>query len=441
MRRRLALLAGVAVAAIVAVWGLSTVQSQEPIDPASVELTLSPGESAQVEKTVSVPGIPAVSDVLIAMDLTGSMGEELTNLQTEIGNIANDLQATGSDVQMGLVSFEDYPQSYDSNPTCDYVATYGSASSGDEPFRVDQPITDDFDALNTAVGAMVLKFGSDGPEGYARALWEAAQDDSGINWRPGATRLVVMFLDNVPHDCDLDEGIDSPPPIGNTVTGIDPGRNETIDFDGDDIDWQDDALAEAQAAGVRLLVIESNGVPGAFGTHWSNWADLTGGAYVAINSDGTIPGEVSLSDTIIGLITQAVTDLEVSLVADCGDDPLELSFDPPSHTGVAPPAELTFTETVTVPEGTAPGTYTCTVTATVDGSSMGEELVTVTVPPEATSAPPQPTATAAAAVTLPETGATGDGSGGSVWAIAALAGAGLTAAAGLGLLRLRTRRA
>ncbi len=85
---------------------------------------------------------------------------------------------------------------------------------------------------------------------------------------------------------------------------------------------------------------------------------------------------------------------------------------------VESPASVTFTETIAVPEGTAPGTYECTVQARiVGGSVLGEQTVTVTVTvptPSPTPAPtaalslsatpsPSPTPAVAAAV-LPATG-------------------------------------
>src|SRR3990172_7601294 len=144
-----------------------SVSGQQVVEPATLELTLAAGGSQQVEKTVEVPAVPAVSDVLIAFDLTGSTGDELDNLQTELEDIIDDLSVAVPDLQMGLVSFWDYPGFFDSSTDpsgCGYSDDYGDAGSGDEPFRVDQAVTSDTDAVKTAVDGMVIKFGEDGPE-------------------------------------------------------------------------------------------------------------------------------------------------------------------------------------------------------------------------------------------------------------------------------------
>ncbi|MDO8612106.1 MAG: hypothetical protein Q7R32_04695 [Dehalococcoidia bacterium] len=390
-------------------WPERTAASQQGVDPPNTEITLAPGASGQIEKTVDVPAVPAVSDVLIAFDLTGSMGGELSNLQLEVQNIIDDLSAAVPDLQMGLVSFEDYPGFFDSSTDpsgCDYADDYGTAS--DDPFRVDQPITADFNAVKTAADGMVLGSGWDGPEAYARVLWETAQADSGIGFRPGAARFVVMFLDNIPHDCDLNEGITSPP-ITPLVTGIDPGRNATIDFGGDDIDWQDDALAGAAAVNVRFSVIESNGAPCDFETYYSTWTQLTGGAYACINSDGSVPGGLSLSDTILAIIGEAFASVDVTLVP-VGCDPILLTFDPPSHEGVETPNTVSFTETVTVPDGAPPGTYTCSVEARMDEAVLGEQELTVHVSSSAPTPTPSATPTQAPSA-LPPTGGRADSDG------------------------------
>jgi hypothetical protein len=392
-----------------------SVSGQQVVDPPTLQLTLAPGASQQVEKTVDVPAVPAVSDVLIAFDLTGSMGDELDNLQTELQDIIDDLSTAVPDLQMGLVSFEDYPGFFDSSTDpagCGYADDYGAAASGDEPFRVDQAITSDTDAVKTAVDGMVIKFGEDGPEAYARTLWETAQGDSGIGFRPAAARFVVMFLDNIPHDCDLNEGITSPP-VTPFVTGIDPGRNATIDFDGDDIDWQDDAIAAAIAAAIRFSVIESTTAPCDFETYYASWTQLTGGAYACINSDGTVPGGLSLSDTILAIIGDAFATVDVSM-APLGCDPLVVTFDPPIREGVATPDSVSFAETITVPDDAPAGTYSCTVQALMDDVVIGEQQLTVVVPSPAPAPSPTATPTPAPAA-LPPTGGWPDGGGSLPW--------------------------
>ncbi|MCI0856360.1 MAG: hypothetical protein J4N98_06700, partial [Chloroflexi bacterium] len=285
-----------------------------PVDPPFVSETLAAGTGIKIEKTVHVPSFAPLVDVVFAMDLTGSMGGALTNLKAEIATIIADLEAAAgpADLEIGIVSFMDYNGSFDSNPACGYNTSYGSGL--DTPFRVDKPVTDDFVAVQAEVAGWVLGFGEDGPEDYGRIVWEAAQPDSGIGYRAGAQKILVMFGDNIPHDCDLSAG--GPAPDFGSVTGINPGRNNVIDFGGDDIDWQDDAIPAAQAAGVKLLVV-NNGLNVAF---WDFWSQETGGDAEEINPDGTVPGGLDLSDVILGLI-RGVTVNSVTAEA-VGCDPL-----------------------------------------------------------------------------------------------------------------------
>jgi hypothetical protein len=128
------------------------------------------------------------------------------------------------------------------------------------------------------------------------------QADTGaaLGFRSDALKLLVNFGDNVPHDTNLDEGVDSPPFFDND-TGIDPGRNERIDCGGDDIDFQEDALAAMASAGVHLLHIDSSGEPD-LAPYWQLWTSRTGGAFAAINNDGTVPGGLDLTDLVIDLL-------------------------------------------------------------------------------------------------------------------------------------------
>ena len=242
--------------------------------------------------------LPGEVDIVLALDLTGSMGGVLNQAKAELNDVVDTLAgaAPGTDFRYSVVSYEDYPGFFSSSACTDssYSATYGASS--DRPFRLNRVLTDDTASVNASINALTLGNGSDGPESYGRALWEIAQDDTGatLGWRPDALRLIVNFGDNVPHDTDINEGVEGGVLSGDT--GVDPGRNATVDCGGDDIDFQDDALGELNAAGIRLLHVDSSG-GSTMEPYWRSWVSLTNGSYVQLD-DGR-----SLSDAIVELLS------------------------------------------------------------------------------------------------------------------------------------------
>jgi subtilisin family serine protease len=243
--------------------------------------------------------LPEKVDVVLALDLTGSMGGVLSQAKAEVTQMIADIGAAapGTDFRFGIVSYEDYPAYLDSTACgSSYASWYGSDS--DRPFRVNSSLSGDASAAQGAVNGLQLGDGWDGPESYGRMIWELAQADTGatLGWRPDALRLVINFGDNVPHDVNINEGVD-----GGTVgsdTGIDPGRNGVIDCGGDDIDFQDDALAQLHDSGARLLHVDSS-----FGSetepYWRYWTSLTGGAYTRLGDDRSL-SEVTIE--LLGLL-------------------------------------------------------------------------------------------------------------------------------------------
>ncbi len=257
--------------------------------------------------------LPDEVDIVFALDLTGSMGQELARIKAEVTEIMQSLEtlAPGTDFHFAVVSYEDYAGVFDSR-TCGsrYRSTYGGRN--DEPFRIDQSMTDDIDVVAGVVDGLTLGSGSDGPESYARVLWEIGQADTGadLGFRADALKLVVNFGDNIPHDTNLNEGFDPPltPPFVQPDFGIDPGRDNDIDcfsVDADpndgDIDFQSDALQALIDQDIRLLYIDSSENT-VFIQAWQFWASQTGGAFAAIERDGTIPGDLDLAELIADLL-------------------------------------------------------------------------------------------------------------------------------------------
>jgi len=246
-------------------------------------------------KEVGAPNVPIGSvgvcgtvtgdlDVFFLFDLTGSMGGVINSAKANAIDVMDDIQALVPDAEFGTGSFRDYPSYYSS---CGYSSTYGD--SGDAPWSLDQNITNDTTAVSTAINTYYADGGADGPESYARALYESQF----INWRSSAKKVVVIFNDNVPHDCNLGDYDDC-----YSTTGTDPGP-DGIAENGDDVTW-DDVTAQLKAAGISVISIDSGYSDSCRDAVWGYIANETGGASAMLGSDFT--------KTIVDLVTKVIGD-------------------------------------------------------------------------------------------------------------------------------------
>ncbi len=274
---------------------------------------------ADAELAVKCEGelsLPDKVDIMISIDLTHSMEDELQRVKREILQVIDDLRQKASpstEFRFGVVSFEDYPGRYDSSKcgTSGYDQIYGTEFyklDGDAAFRLEQPLTEDHLKISEILNRLSLGDGQDVPESYGRVFWEVgmAAIDQRMNFRPDAKKLLLSFGDSLPHDPDLNEGISSPT-LTEFDTGIDPGPDGVIDCvnypaaTNFDLDFQDSALQALVDGQVQLLHVDSSGESG-IAPYWQYWVSQTGGAFKAINPDGSIPGGLSLSELIMQLL-------------------------------------------------------------------------------------------------------------------------------------------
>jgi hypothetical protein len=335
------------------------------ISPTTLTAGLDRGESVTETKTVTLPAVIPKADIIFAFDLTGSMSGEINTAKAEAINIMNSLDALIDDARYGVMSYMDYPDAYSS---CGYSSTYGSPYWGDYAYRLDIPASADRSAVSAAINGLVLGGGSDGPQDYTRIFYESYADES-IGYRDGAKKILINFGDNVPHDCNLNEGVTS----GTWTTGGDPGRDEIMGT-ADDLDLQT-VLAEMAANGVTLLEIHSTSYAS---DYWDYWTGITGGDVYVLSSASEVPaaiislveGEATfISNLTIEVTTPGYGDWLTSVVPEFYSD-LEL------------PQTKTFDIEITVPDDAAAGTHTFYVSAIGDGASYGDQLVTIEVPEE-----------------------------------------------------------
>lgn len=129
-------------------------------------------------------------DIVIAIDSTGSMSDQINGLKTEVGQFAQLMRKLSPDFGMGIVEFKD---------------------------RCDVPVLRSFDlvAMNDSSIAQLQTFANqistdssgcnmDGPEAFKAALDRASQ----MNWRSSTTiRLIVMITDNQAYPEEVEQAI------------------------------------------------------------------------------------------------------------------------------------------------------------------------------------------------------------------------------------------
>lgn len=129
--------------------------------------------------TVSLPiagRAPEALDLLLSIDTTGSMTDELSYLQVELDSIVASLRRIrpGTDIRVGLVVYRD---------------------EGDEYVTRRFEFTDDLAGLRQQLGAQQASGGGDYPEAVERAFAEANRFD----WRADAAKVMLHVADAPPH--------------------------------------------------------------------------------------------------------------------------------------------------------------------------------------------------------------------------------------------------
>ena len=125
---------------------------------------------------------PRQLDLALVIDTTGSMGDELRYIQTELGAILEWLRTSlpGVDVRVGLVVYRDV---------------------GDEYVVRSAPLTSDIDQLQAALSRETASGGGDYPE----AMQEALRRMYDLDWRENAVRVGLLIADAPPHEEDMQD--------------------------------------------------------------------------------------------------------------------------------------------------------------------------------------------------------------------------------------------
>lgn len=330
---------------------LSTGVAFADVDPPEVQMELQPGQSVIVEKTVTTPAIPAVVDVCLLEDETGSFADDIGNLQG--GTTAEDLYDTviaeSPDAQFAVAGFRDYP-----------IDPFGSP--GDHVYRLLSSMDPTKTAWLSGIMSLTAGTGGDTPEAQYDAIVAAAgpgpfedpslgpQADCG--WRApeaGAQRVLVVAVDSPFHLPG--EGKPHVNDHASTVTALD-------------------------AQGIAVLGLEGPGAASELDNLVASLA--SGGSVQPLNADGA-----NIGQAILDGLQEITTDVWWEVEADAG---LNVSLEPMLYEDVAGDTAVTFQETIEVPMTTAPGEYHATVTFFAnqfpeEGEVIGVQEITITVVP------------------------------------------------------------
>ncbi len=180
-------------------------------------------------------------DLMLMIDTTGSMGDELEFLKAELKDMVGRIAAQGEALSI-RVSVNFYRDEGD-----DYVVKYYD-------FR------EDIEQCLAQMGSEYAEGGGDYPEAVHTALENAV---TGHDWRSDAVKLCFMVLDAPPHS-------------ESELQGVNASLRKS--------------LKAAAAEGIRIIPVASSGVDTETEYLLRSFAVLTGGTYVFLTNDSGIGG-------------------------------------------------------------------------------------------------------------------------------------------------------
>ncbi len=301
------------------------------IQPRSVEQTIFPGGSVDIQKTVTTPTLPPVVDICLLQDETGSFADDLGNLSAAAPGIYDDVVAASPDAQFAVAGFRDYP-----------VSTFGSP--GDWVYRLISSMNPAKPAWLTGVGLLTANGGNDFPEAQYDAIVAASGPGSfadptlgtqnNCGWRDastGAQRVLIVATDATFHTTD-----------------------------GTHVNDQASTIAALNAQGIIVIGLKA---PTA-GTELDALAAATGGSVQPLSSNSS-----NIAAAILAGL--AAVKVDVTMESTC-TAPITTTFVPATQT-VTSGDPAVFTETISVAADAPGGTYTCRDVARINGELLKDD--------------------------------------------------------------------
>ena len=323
------------------------------VDPATVDVTLAPGASTDITKTVHTPEILPTPDIYFLADTTSSMTSVIANVQADAAAVLTAVDGLASDPRYGAGDYRDFPSDA-------YAFNNGASIPAAD---------DDGAAALAAIMAWTAVGGFDIAEAQLYALHRLVEHAE-AGFRAESAPVIVWFGDAPGHD-----------PVCDEISG-DAGHDAT----------EASVTAELVAAGVRVIAISTDtgvggaldGDPSGLSGDYAPTCAIGGSAgqatRIAVATGGVHLTGVAAED-IASAILEGLGALTVEVVpqATCDDPSVTVAWNPVSQT-VTSGEDAVFTETSSSSLAAQQGsTVTCTVDFLVDGELLDGFTQTITV--------------------------------------------------------------
>ncbi|MGW6449149.1 VWA domain-containing protein [Lentzea sp. NPDC055074] len=260
------------------------------------------GGTFDVEQVVRTPRVPPKPDVVLMIDISGSMDGEIASVKKTLIDIMGDISALQPESRFGIASFA------------------GPENEG-RTFTVHSGFDEDPVA---GIGEVNVIRDQGSTEVWAHALIRTAT--GAFTFRPDSSRVVVVIGDE-----------------GTAERLMPPNRDDTVD----------NAITALRRENIRFVGIDSGGLD-EFGQA-TRFVEATDGSLQTF--DENRPGEISTA------ILDGIKDLDVRIspVSRC-DDGLGVALTPPGPVTAPSGQDVRFTERFTLaPDATPGSTLRCTV--------------------------------------------------------------------------------
>ena len=213
-------------------------------------------------------------DLMLMVDTTGSMGDELKYLQKELASVVEhiDLQSGNMQIRVSVNFYRDESDDY-------IVRSFEFSGNIEEVLQ--QLAAQDADG------------GGDYPEAVHKALDSILQEHQ---WAPDATKICFFVMDAPPHS-------------ETEIKGINEQMTKTVK-----------AMA---AEGIRLIPVASSGVNTETEFLLRSWAVMTGGTYTFLTDHSGV-GNSHLEPTVGEYEVEKLNDLMVRLLLEYLSIPIEV---------------------------------------------------------------------------------------------------------------------